>query len=67
MSQAIPLQHRNPNGYDTEGLHQLQHQLQQEELDIQQIEEEEAERDDRRRMRRIFNAVIFELPYRFYP
>lgn len=54
-TQQIELQ-RTENGYDNEGLQQLQHELDAEHRHLQRMTSTE-EREDRQKMRRIFNSV----------
>lgn len=55
MAQQIELQ-RQQSGYDREGLQQLQQELDHEQFQLQRMTSEE-ERQDRQKMRRIFNMV----------
>lgn len=55
MTQQIEMQ-RQQSGYDREGLQQLQQELDREQYNLQRMTSEE-ERQDRQKMRRIFNSV----------
>lgn len=55
MTQQIEMQ-RQQSAYDREGLQQLQQELDQEQYNLQRMTSEE-ERQDRQKMRRIFNSV----------
>lgn len=54
-TQQIELQ-RTQSAYDNEGLQQLQHELDEEHRHLQRMTSTE-EREDRQKMRRIFNSV----------
>lgn len=55
MAQQIELQ-RSQSGYDNEGLQQLQRELNQEHQNLQRMTSAET-REDRRKMREIFESV----------
>lgn len=55
MAQQIELQ-RSQSAYDREGLQQLQEELDREHQNLQRMTSQE-EREDRAKMRRIFNSV----------
>lgn len=55
MAQQIELQ-RSQSGYDNDGLQQLQRELNQEHQNLQRMTSAET-REDRRKMREIFESV----------
>lgn len=66
MSQQIPMQfQRSQSGYDTDGLQQLQNELQQEDFVLQRLNSEE-ERNHRQKMRQIFRSVSIFLYLIYY-